>query len=254
MRQTIIAGNWKMNTTRETAVALASAVAEGVAGIVLPASTDVVLCPPFPLLPVVGDVIAGGRVKLGGQTMHNERSGAYTGEVAGSMLASVGCTYVIVGHSERRLMFGESDLDVCYRANAAVDAGLRPIICVGETIVEREDGRTEDVLNRQVRTALEGLFEFNVRNCVIAYEPIWAIGTDTPATPEQAEAAHRFIRDLLQDLYTGDVANDISIIYGGSMKPDVADALLSQINIDGGLVGGASLDAASFLDIVRAIG
>ncbi len=252
MRQRIIAGNWKMNTNRESAVALALAVADGVAATGLPDGVEIVLCPPFPFLPLVGEKIAGTPIRLGAQTMHNQPSGAYTGEVSGTMLRSVGCSYVIVGHSERRMMFAESDLDVSYRANAAVDMGLRPIICVGETAAEREDGATEGVLERQVRAALDGLFEFNVRNCVIAYEPIWAIGTSNPATPEQAESAHAFIRGIIRELYSEEVANDISIIYGGSMKPDVAGTLLSQGNIDGGLIGGASLEAASFLDIIRA--
>ena len=252
MRQRIIAGNWKMNTDRESAVALASAVADGVAAMNVPDGVEIVLCPPFPFLPLVGDKIGGTPIRLGAQTMHNQPSGAYTGEVAGPMLRSVGCSYVIVGHSERRMMFAESDLDVSYRANAAVDMGLRPIICVGETAAERENGATEEVLNRQVRAALDGLFEFNVRNCVIAYEPIWAIGTSNPATPEQAESAHAFIRGLVRELYSEEVAGEMSIIYGGSMKPDVAGTLLSQSNIDGGLIGGASLDAASFLDIIRA--
>jgi len=252
MRTTIIAGNWKMNMDRESGEALAGGVAGGVAEMDSLVNTEVVLCPPFPLIPIVGACIRGSKVKLGAQNVHNEASGAYTGEVSTSMLASVGCTYVIVGHSERRLMFAESDLDVCYKANAAVSAGLRPIICVGETEAERENGRMEEVLRRQVRTALDGLFDFNVRNAVIAYEPIWAIGTGNPATPDQADAAHLFIRELVRDIYSGEVAGDISIIYGGSIKPDNVGELLARPNIDGGLVGGASLDATSFLDIIRA--
>lgn len=253
MRRTVIAGNWKMNTERESAVALGSAIAAGILNMTLAETVDIVLCPPFPLIPIVGDRIVGSRLKLGAQDVHDRPPGAYTGEVSTKMLVSVGCSHVIVGHSERRLMFAESDLDVCYKANAAQDAGLRPIVCVGETEGEREGNRTEDVLRRQVRTAVDGLFEFNIRNVVIAYEPIWAIGTNNPATPAQAEDAHAFIRSLLAEIYTPEVANDISIIYGGSMKADNARELLAQPNIDGGLIGGASLDAPSFLEIIRSL-
>lgn len=253
MRRIVIAGNWKMNTERDSAAALGSAIAAGLVNATLGENVDIVLCPPFPLIPVVGDRIGGSRLKLGAQDVHDRPPGAYTGEVSTKMLVSVGCTHVIVGHSERRMMFAESDLDVCYKANAAQDAGLHPIICVGETEAERENNRTEEVLRRQVRTAVDGLFEFNIRNVIIAYEPIWAIGTDNPATPEQAEHAHAFIRDLLVELYSQEAADDISIIYGGSMKPDNARELLAQPNIDGGLVGGASLDAASFLGIIKAL-
>jgi len=254
MRNTIIAGNWKMNTDRTSALALAGAIVEGVRGMNLLESVEVVLCPPFVFVPLVGDAIAGSRVKLGAQDVHDKPNGAFTGEVSAKMLKSVGCEYVIVGHSERRLMFAESDGDVCLKTNAAVGAGLKPIICVGETIAERETGRMQEVIRRQVRAALDGIFEFNVRSCVIAYEPIWAIGTGDAASPEQAQEAHQFIRDVVKDLYTAAAANDVSIIYGGSIKDSNAAELLSQADVDGGLVGGASLDTSSFLGIVKALG
>lgn len=253
MRKKIIAGNWKMNTDRSSAVALTRAVVEGVSAMNLSDGVDVVLCPPFVLVPIVGDEIRNTPIKLGAQNMHNLASGAYTGEVSGGMLRSVGCTHVIVGHSERRLMFAESDLDICYKANAAVSAGVNPIICVGETEVEREMNRTEEVIRRQVRTAFDGIFEFNVRGCVVAYEPIWAIGTNNPATPEQAQEVHAYIRGLLRELYNEAVSNDIPIIYGGSIKDSNAAAIFSQPDVDGGLVGGASLDAKSFLGIIRGV-
>lgn len=250
MRTRIVAGNWKMNTTAATAAELASGVVAGVGmGI---EGTEVVVCPPFPFLVTIAQLLDGSEVKLGAQTMHDQKEGAFTGEVSGRMLRSVGCTYVIVGHSERRMMFAESDLDVCRRTNAAVDAGLRPIICVGETEAERENGRTNRILERQVRSALDGIFDFNVRNCVFAYEPIWAIGTGNTAAPEQATEAHAFIREVIASTFGSVVAGDISILYGGSLNGANAGAILTQPHVDGGLVGGASLDAAGFGEIVRA--
>jgi len=248
MRARIIAGNWKMYTDAESAAALASSVVSevGSAG-----GGEIILCPPFPFLPIVAGAIRGSEVKLGAQTMHDQKEGAYTGEVSGRMLRSVGCAYVIVGHSERRMMFAESDLDVSRRANAAVDAGLRPIVCVGETISEREAGRTGNVIERQIRAAFDGLFEFNVRNCVVAYEPIWAIGTSNAATPDQVVESHLLIRSVLTAMFGSAPASDVRIIYGGSLNASNAASLFAHPEIDGGLVGGASLDAAGFAAIVR---
>jgi triosephosphate isomerase len=253
MRKNVIAGNWKMNTVLETAEDLAEAIVRGIQEVDPPErSTDVVLCPPFPFIGAVGEAIRNTAICLGAQTMHDKASGAFTGEVSGQMLKSIGCEYVIVGHSERRLNFAESDLDVSLRANAAVTAGLIPIICVGETEAEREDGRTNSVVGRQVKTALDGIFEFNVRQCVFAYEPIWAIGTSKAATPVEAEEVHLHIRGLIKQLFGEAAANDVSIIYGGSLTETNAQDILGQPNIDGGLVGGASLEARSFVSIVRA--
>ncbi|MDB5034880.1 MAG: triosephosphate isomerase [Chlorobi bacterium] len=252
MRNTIIAGNWKMNTNRSSSIALADAIVDGLRAEHLGDNLDIVLCPPFVFIPLVGERIRGGRIRLGAQTMNNEPSGAFTGEVSGEMLRSVDCAYVIVGHSERRTMFAESDLDVCYRVNAAQEVGLSPIICVGETIVEREKGLMREVVERQVRTALDGILEFAARTCAIAYEPIWAIGTGENATPEQIEEAHGFIREIIGQIYTPEVAEDIPILYGGSMNAGNAASILARPGVDGGLIGGASLDAASFVSIVRA--
>ncbi len=253
MRKRIAAGNWKMNTERTTAVALATAVRDGVAGLAPAPDREVVLCPPFVLVPAVGDVLAGSKVALGAQDMHHAPSGAFTGEVSAGQLASVGCTHVIIGHSERRTQFGESDYDICLKVNAAVDKGLVPILCVGETRPERELGETERIVERQLRAALDGIFEFNVSRCVIAYEPIWAIGTGDTATPEQAQEVHAFIRALLAEMYSAEAAGNVSILYGGSVTAANASGLFSQHDIDGGLVGGASLDAASFMTIVASL-
>lgn len=252
MRKKIIAGNWKMNTDKASAASLADAIVRGVSAMTLPDDINVVVCPPFPLLPVVHEHSINSRVALGAQTVSEKPGGAFTGEVSASMLKSVGCEYAIVGHSERRLMYAESDLDACFKANAVVNVGLRPILCVGETIAEREQDRTTKVLERQVKTGLDGFFEFNVRSVVIAYEPIWAIGTGLAATPEQAEEAHAFIRGIVKEIYGAAVAEDISILYGGSLNPTNAAEILARPNIDGGLIGGASLEAESFLAIVRA--
>ncbi|MEP7220980.1 MAG: triose-phosphate isomerase [Bacteroidota bacterium] len=251
MRKTIIAGNWKMNTNRSSSIALADAIVDGLRGEHLGDTIEIVLCPPFVFIPLVGDRIRGGHIRLGAQTMNNEPSGAFTGEVSGEMLRSVDCSHVIVGHSERRTMFAESDLDVCYRVNAAQEGGLAPIICVGETSAEREKGLMKEVVERQVRAALEGILEFAARTCIIAYEPIWAIGTGENATPEQIGEAHAFIRDIIGRIYTPELAEDISILYGGSMNAANAASILACPGVDGGLIGGASLDAAAFVSIIR---
>jgi triosephosphate isomerase len=252
MRKTIIAGNWKMNTDRSSSITLADAIVRGVAALPVVENLDIVLCPPSVLVPIVGERIAGTRIGLGAQNMYNEPKGAFTGEVSGEMLRSVGCAYVILGHSERRTMFGESDLDVCYKVNAAEGAGLSPIICVGETAAEREHGMMQHVVERQVRTALDGILEFAIRRCVIAYEPIWAIGTGENATPAQIEEAHTFIRSILADLYDASVAQDVSVLYGGSVNADNAPSIMELADVDGGLIGGASLDADAFVSIIRA--
>ena len=248
MRKTIVAGNWKMHTDFASATSLAREVREGWEE---KGGVDVVLCPPAPFLQSVGEELEGSMLHLGAQNMYHKKEGAFTGEIAPDMLRSVGCRYVIVGHSERRTMFGESDYDVKMKVNAAVDHDLIPIICVGETEAEREGEMTYHVLNRQVREAFDGIFKEDAPACVVAYEPVWAIGTGKTATPEIAQEAHRFIRDRLASLYNETVADHISILYGGSVKPDNALSLFSQPDIDGGLIGGASLKGKDFLAIVE---
>lgn len=251
MRDFIVAGNWKMNTVRDTARRLAGDVAAELENDPPKPGVSVVLCPPAPFLTEVGQAIEGTQIALGAQNMYRKPEGAFTGEVSPTMLVSVGCRYVILGHSERRTIFAESDYEVKMKANMAIDHGLRPIICVGETDAERQSDMTFTVLNRQVREAFDGIFAQDAGRCVVAYEPIWAIGTGQIATPETAEEAHLFIRDLLASLYDRSVADSISIIYGGSLRADNAAAIFAQPNVDGGLVGGASLDGAEFARIVR---
>lgn len=251
MRRQIIAGNWKMNMDMQSGPLLAEAIIAGVQSMSMPEHLDVVLCPPFILLPVIGRQL-GYRVKLGAQTMHNKPSGAYTGEISAQMLLSTGCRYVILGHSERRLYFAESDYEICFRLNAAIDAGLIPILCVGETLAEREAGDLHTVIERQLRGGFRGIFEEGANRCVIAYEPVWAIGTGRTASPEQAQEAHHFIRTILASMYSEAVAATIPILYGGSVKASNAAELFAQPDIDGGLIGGASLEASEFLAIVLA--
>ncbi|HOZ21862.1 MAG TPA: triose-phosphate isomerase [bacterium] len=249
MRKRIIAGNWKMNKTVTEAAELARAV---VGQMTAATETDVVLCPPFTDLTAVAAAIAGTPVKLGGQNLHWEEKGAFTGEISAAMLISAGCNYVIIGHSERRQYFGETDETVNLKVKAALKAGLIPILCVGETLAERQSDETAVVVERQVRAALDGLSDAQVAGLVIAYEPVWAIGTGVVATTAQAQEVHALIRTLVGKLYNVQVAAALRIQYGGSMKPDNAGQLLAQKDIDGGLIGGASLDARSFLDIVYA--
>jgi len=249
MRKRIIAGNWKMNKTVTEAAELARAV---VGQMTAATETEVVLCPPFTDLTAVAAAIAGTPVKLGGQNLHWEEKGAFTGEISAAMLISAGCNYVIIGHSERRQYFGETDETVNLKVKAALKAGLIPILCVGETLAERQSDETAVVVERQVRAALDGLSDAQVAGLVIAYEPVWAIGTGVVATTAQAQEVHALIRTLVGKLYNVQVAAALRIQYGGSMKPDNAGQLLAQEDIDGGLIGGASLDARSFLDIVYA--
>ncbi|HNS72874.1 MAG TPA: triose-phosphate isomerase [bacterium] len=249
MRKRIIAGNWKMNKTVTEAAELARAV---VGQMTAATETEVVLCPPFTDLTAVAAAIAGTPVKLGGQNLHWEEKGAFTGEISAAMLISAGCNYVIIGHSERRQYFGETDETVNLKVKAALKAGLIPILCVGETLAERQSDETAVVVERQVRAALDGLSDAQVAGLVIAYEPVWAIGTGVVATTAQAQEVHALIRTLVGKLYNVQVAAALRIQYGGSMKPDNAGQLLAQKDIDGGLIGGASLDARSFLDIVYA--
>jgi triosephosphate isomerase len=250
-RPKFIAGNWKMYTTRATAAGLAAAVVKGVpAG----SPTRVAVCPPYPWLTAVAEVVKGTPVDLGGQNCHFEKEGAYTGEVSPQMLVDAGCGYVIVGHSERRHGLGETDAVLNKKAKAALAAGLSVIFCVGELLAEREADRTESVLDSQLTAGLAGLTAEQMAAVVIAYEPVWAIGTGKVATPDQAQSAHAFIRRKLAGLYGENVAQGVLIQYGGSVKPDNAAGLLHLPDVDGALVGGASLQASQFLAIVGAAG
>lgn len=213
---------------------------------------EVVVCPTFTALASVGAQIQGTSIGLGAQNMHFEASGAYTGEISASMLKELGCAYVILGHSERRTYFGEDDALVSTKAQAALAAGLIPIVCVGETLEERESGKTEAVIETQTRGSLAGISAEDLKKTVIAYEPVWAIGTGKVATTEQAQEVHAFIRGILADMTDEDTAQSVRIQYGGSMKPDNAPELLAQADIDGGLIGGAALKADAFTAIIEA--
>jgi triosephosphate isomerase len=249
MRKKFIAGNWKLNTTRTEGVALAAAVAKGVGNT---NDVEVAVCPPSVYLAAVGEAIAGSAVGLGAQNCYHEAKGAFTGEVSPAMLVDVGCRYVILGHSERRAIFKESSADVNRKVLAALAGGLTPIVCVGETLAERQAERTTAVVREQIEGSLANLAADQVVKLVIAYEPVWAIGTGVVATPEQAEAVHADLRKLLETRYTTAVASSVRIQYGGSVNADNAATLLSQPNIDGALVGGASLKADGFLAIIAA--
>ncbi len=212
---------------------------------------DVVLCVPFLYVQAIAELLQDSDIAVGAQNMYWEEKGAFTGEISGPMLKSVGCEYVIVGHSERRQYFRETNQEVNKKAKAALRTGLTPILCVGETLQEREDGVTDSVVAEQIEESLEGMGEVAMLATVIAYEPVWAIGTGRTATPEQAQEVHALIRKLLEQRYGAEVAEKVRILYGGSIKPDNSYGLMEQPDIDGGLVGGASLDADSFEKIVR---
>ena len=245
MRKPIIAGNWKMNKTPSEAKALVEALAPLVAD----ASCDVVVCPPAVNLTTVAEAIKGTNIKLGAQNMHWKESGAFTGELSAAMLKECGCEYVILGHSERRQYFGETDATVNLRTVAAVKAGLTPIVCVGEKKEEREAGYTNALVAYQTLIALTGLTAEQVKNVVVAYEPVWAIGTGLTATDEQANETIGVIREGIRSVY-GDAADEVRIQYGGSMNPKNAKGLMAQPEIDGGLIGGASLKAEDFSKVV----
>lgn len=251
MRRKIVAGNWKMNKTVDEAVDLVRSLKEKLASGPVD-DVDVVVCPPYVDLVSVRDVIAGSKIGLGAQNVYWEDAGAYTGEISAGMLLSAGCGYVIVGHSERRQYFGETNATVNKRLKKAFAAGLVPIMCVGERLEQRQAGITRAVVEIQVREGLADISADQVKRMIIAYEPVWAIGTGINATPEQAQEVHRFIRELLADMFGEDVANAVRIQYGGSVKPANAAELMSQPDVDGALVGGASLKADSFYEIVRA--
>ncbi|NIA31175.1 MAG: triose-phosphate isomerase [Actinobacteria bacterium] len=249
MRKRIIAGNWKMNKTLDEAIELAKSLRGKIGE---QTDVDVVLCPPFTNLASVHEIIADSPIGLGAQNLFWEEKGAYTGEISADMIKSVGCEYVIIGHSERRQYFHETDETVNKKIERALQTGLTPIVCVGEMLSQREAGKTQDLVGAQIKGALSGLSKEQVGQLIIAYEPVWAIGTGLVATPDQAQDVHKFIRTTLGELYDADLAQSVRIQYGGSMKPGNAAELLSQPDIDGGLIGGASLDADSFLGIIQA--
>jgi triosephosphate isomerase len=254
MRTPLIAGNWKMFKTHLEAMRLVQALNHELAGHDYDA-VEVVVCPPFTALRTVQTLIDSDRylIGLGAQNMHSAAEGAFTGEVAAAMLKSLAVEYVILGHSERREIFGETDEEVNAKVRSAIAAGLTPIMCCGETAIERENDRTERKVEGQVRDGLKNVKPDQARSLVVAYEPIWAIGTGKTATPDDAQQTISFIRGVLKDLYSGEVADAMRILYGGSMKPGNAKAIVGQPDVDGGLVGGASLDAADFAAIVKAV-
>jgi len=248
-RRLFIAGNWKMNLDRAGAVALAKGLVERIGGVV---ELDLAVAPPLVYIPAVGEAIKGSRIALAAQNMFYEDNGAFTGEVSSAMLKDVGCTHVILGHSERRHVIGESDEMINRKVVKALGDGLKVILCVGEVREQREADKTADVVATQVRVGLEGVSAGAMSDVAIAYEPVWAIGTGKTATPDQAQEVHAMIRGLLGDVYTPEVAQATVIQYGGSVKPSNAGELLGRPDIDGALVGGAALNSPDFAGIVQA--
>ncbi len=248
MRTPMIAGNWKLHKTLGEATALVAELMPAVAG---NNQVEIVVAPVFTALHKVAEAIAGSNIKLAAQNCYAEAQGAFTGEVSPPLLKDVGCQYVIIGHSERRQLFGETDESINRKAHAVAEAGLVTILCIGETLEERENDSMLDVLRRQVRFALRNLSTEQMADVVIAYEPVWAIGTGVTASNEQAQEAHAFVRALVGELYDQATADATRILYGGSVKPDNVDGLMAQPDVDGALVGGASLKAADFARIVN---
>jgi triosephosphate isomerase len=247
-RTPILAGNWKLHLTIAEATALAAGLRAGCTGLT---DREVIVAPVFTSLAAVAATLAGSPIRVAAQDSYWEEKGAFTGEVSGSLLRDAGCSAVIVGHSERRQLFGETDERVNRKTQAALRNGLLPIVCVGETLAERESGAVDRVIGRQVRGALAGLSPDQVAALALAYEPVWAIGTGRTASPAQANEVHAFIRGLLSELFGATLSDRVRILYGGSVKPDNVDELMRERELDGVLVGGASLEAASFLRIVN---
>lgn len=249
MRRPLVAGNWKMNGDSASTVDLVNGIVNGSSDVT---NAEILVCPPYILIPRAADALNGrDDVTLGAQDLDINGSGAFTGQISASMLVDAGCKYVIVGHSERRAIYGESDQDVADKFKVAQEGGLIPILCVGETLEERESGNTESVVARQIQAVIDhvGIEKFD--QAVIAYEPVWAIGTGKTATPEMAQEVHKYIRDMLSAL-NSDISNNLRLLYGGSMNAENAEALIGMSDIDGGLIGGASLQAESFLAICKA--
>jgi triosephosphate isomerase len=249
MRKILVAGNWKMHGSK----IMVRSLLEGLlAGSSADGKADLAVFPSFPYLSLTESVLSGSHIAWGGQTLNPNAQGAHTGETSGNMLVDMGCRYALVGHSERRAIYGESDEDVALRFNTALDAGLQPVLCVGETLEEREQGQTETVVARQLDAVIDSVGIDAFSRAIIAYEPVWAIGTGLTATPEQAQSVHAFIRDKISAL-NAIIADQLRILYGGSVKGSNAAELFAQKDIDGGLVGGASLTAEDFLAIYSAV-
>lgn len=248
MRKKIIAGNWKMNKTGVEAASFARDLKIKTLNI---NKTEIVVCPPFTAIIPVYEILKESRIKIGAQNVHWEPSGAYTGEVSAEMIEKAGCKYVIIGHSERRQYFGETNQTVNKKIKQTLTTSLSPIVCIGETLHQRQEGHTREIVKTQIIEGLERLSADQIKRLVLAYEPIWAIGTGVTATPEQAEEVHQFIRELIQQIFNSQVADSAHILYGGSVKPENIKELLSQKNIDGGLIGGASLNVDSFVAMIK---
>jgi len=248
MRKIIIAGNWKMNKIISEAIELANGLKRNLYQI---SNVEIVLCPTFTALSEISEVVSQSNIDLGAQNAYWEEKGAYTGEISLAMLKDVGCKYVILGHSERRKYFNETNQNINKKIKAVLKIGLIPIVCVGETLQERESNKTFDIVKTQVQECFQDIALDDPSKLIVAYEPIWAIGTGKNATPEQAQEVHKFIRDLLIKIFNKDTAETIRIQYGGSVKPSNTKDLISQADIDGALVGGASLDINSFTEIVK---
>ncbi len=247
-RKKLVAGNWKMNKDISEAKALASELVESVKGV---SDVDIMIAPTFACLSEVANVIKGSNIVLGAQNMYFEDSGAFTGEVSADMLLSIGVKYVILGHSERRSIFGETDEIINKKIKKCLEKNLIPVFCIGETLEEREAGKANDIVKNQTIKGLEGISEADAAKVVIAYEPVWAIGTGKTATPEDADDIHKVIRDTLASIYSSTFADNMKILYGGSMNDANADDLLNKENIDGGLIGGAALVASKFTRIIK---
>lgn len=250
MRKKIVAGNWKMNTLPAEGVELAKNIVAGRGEVC--SCVNFIVCPPFTHLSTVAEALKGSDVALGAQDCATEAKGAYTGEIAASMIAALGCKYVILGHSERRQYYGETSAILKEKVNLALAENLTPIFCIGEVLEERENGTFLDVVTRQIREALFGLSAEDFGKLILAYEPVWAIGTGKTATADQAQEMHAHIRGVIAEKYGKEVADNCSILYGGSCKPSNAKELFAKADVDGGLIGGAALDAASFMGIVTA--
>ncbi|MBD3178605.1 MAG: triose-phosphate isomerase [Candidatus Latescibacteria bacterium] len=251
MRSIIVAGNWKMNMDPQSGARLAAGILKGLEK--KPAGCVVILFPPSVTIPAVVETVEGSQIGVGGQNLYFEESGAFTGEISAGMLKGAGCGYVLVGHSERRHIFGEDSELLARKLRAALDSGLAPVLCVGELLDQRESGDAEKVVRDQLGGVLEGIDDRELTRVMIAYEPVWAIGTGKTATPEDAASMHAVIREWISSSFGDDAAEEMTIMYGGSVKPHNAATLLSEQEIDGALVGGASLEAASFLDIIRSV-
>jgi len=251
MRKKIVAGNWKMNKTLPEAIELVSGLKNELRN--FQPNCEVIIFPPFINLESVATLLRDSTIRLGAQNMHFEDNGAFTGEISADMLRSVGVEYVIIGHSERRHIFNESNEWINKKLLKALEKGLKPVLCIGEKLEDRENNLTEKILEVQVKEGLKGVDSEGLKNVVIAYEPVWAIGTGKTATPSEADSAHAFVRTVIANLYDAQAAESITIQYGGSVKPNNAGELLAQPNIDGALVGGACLKVDSFVEIIKSV-